>query len=78
MTEEERLARLKEQVYKDPRPKEHFDRFHERSRSRKPDIMYEVVRMFVSLYGWLLFRARAISPEKVPASGPVILAPNHF
>ena len=30
---EEKLARMKEQVYKDPRPKEYFDRFHERART---------------------------------------------
>ena len=37
------LAELKEQDYKDPRPKEHFDRFHERTRTREPDFVYEVV-----------------------------------
>ena len=36
------LAELKEQVYKDPRPAEHFDRFHARTRTRKPDFVYEV------------------------------------
>ena len=38
------LAPIKAQVYKDPRPKEYFDRFHERSRTREPDWVYEVVR----------------------------------
>jgi len=74
----EELSSLKEQVYKDPRPKEYFDRFHERSRTREPDSVYELVRALTSLYAWTFFRARCISSEKVPADGPVILAPNHF
>jgi len=69
---------MKAQVYKDPRPKEYFDRFHERSRTRDPDAMYELVRSLTSLYAFTFFRARSISSEKVPSSGPVILAPNHF
>ena len=69
---------MKEQVYSDPRPKEYFDRFHERSRTREPDWVYELVRMVTTLITLTFFRARCISSEKVPASGPVILAPNHF
>ena len=72
------LAPIKAQVYKDPRPKEHFDRFHARTRAHSPDWVYEVVRMATSLYAWTFFRARGIDAQKVPASGPVILAPNHF
>jgi 1-acyl-sn-glycerol-3-phosphate acyltransferase len=72
------LASMKAQVYKDPRPKEYFDRFHQRSRSREPDWVYEAVRALTSIYAWTFFRARAISSEKVPSQGPVILAPNHF
>jgi 1-acyl-sn-glycerol-3-phosphate acyltransferase len=72
------LAPMRAQVYKDPRPKEYFDRFHERSRTRDPDWVYEAVRMLTSLYAWTFFRARGSGAEKVPASGPVILAPNHF
>jgi 1-acyl-sn-glycerol-3-phosphate acyltransferase len=75
---QENLAPMKDQVYKDPRPASHFDRFHERSRTRDPDGVYELVRIVMTLYAWMFFRARGISPEKVPASGPVILAPNHF
>jgi 1-acyl-sn-glycerol-3-phosphate acyltransferase len=75
---EEKLVRLKDQVYKDPRPASHFDRFHERSRTRDPDWVYEAVRVATTLYAWTFFRARGIGAEKVPASGPVILAPNHF
>jgi 1-acyl-sn-glycerol-3-phosphate acyltransferase len=75
---EERLVQLKDQVYKDPRPASHFDRFHERSRTRDPDWVYEAVRIATTLYAWTFFRTRGICPEKVPADGPVILAPNHF
>lgn len=72
------LAPIREQVYKDPRPKEYFDRFHERARTREPDYVYELVRMSTSLYSWTFFRARGSGAEKVPARGPVIIAPNHF
>jgi 1-acyl-sn-glycerol-3-phosphate acyltransferase len=75
--EDERLSPIRAQVYKDPRPPEAFDRFHERSRTRKPDIVYEIVRIATTLFAWVLFRVRGIEPERVPASGPVILAPNH-
>src|SRR3954454_9772680 len=78
MAEEERLASMKAQVYKDPRPKEYFDRFHERARKRDPDPMYEIVRSVVTVIAYLFFRMRPIASELVPTSGPVILAPNHF
>jgi 1-acyl-sn-glycerol-3-phosphate acyltransferase len=72
------LAPMREQVYSDPRPKEYFDRFHERSRTREPDWCYELVRIVTSLYGYTFLRTRAITVENVPGSGAVILAPNHF
>src|SRR6195256_1338262 len=72
------LAPMREQVYTDPRPKEYFDRFHERARTREPDWAYELTRFLTSVYGYTFFRARSISTEKVPGSGAVILAPNHF
>ena len=72
------LASMREQVYTDPRPKEYFDRFHERARSREPDWVYDVTRVITSLYAYTFLRARGISTEKVPGSGAVILAPNHF
>ncbi len=72
------LAPMREQVYADPRPKEHFDRFHHRSRTREPDAAYELVRILTSLYGYTFLRARAIGVENVPGRGAVILAPNHF
>jgi 1-acyl-sn-glycerol-3-phosphate acyltransferase len=72
------LVPLKAQVYKDPRPAEYFDRFHERSRTRDPDAVYELVRGATSLYAWTFTRARGFGTDNVPPSGPVILAPNHF
>jgi 1-acyl-sn-glycerol-3-phosphate acyltransferase len=69
---------MREQVYTDPRPKEYFDRFHERARAREPDWVYDVVRVITSLYSYSFLRARAIAVENVPGRGAVILAPNHF
>ncbi len=74
----EQLATMKPQVYKDDRPADYFDRFHERTRTREPDWVYEAVRVSTSIYSWLFFRLRALSTEKVPTEGPVIIAPNHF
>ena len=74
----EELVKMKQQVYKDPRPAEHFERFHARARSREPDPVYELVRMILSPLIWTLWRGRSIASYNVPASGPVILAPNHF
>jgi 1-acyl-sn-glycerol-3-phosphate acyltransferase len=70
-------VQIRAQVYKDPRPAEHFAPFHERTRTRRPDIVYEIVRVATTLFAWTLFRVRGIDAERVPASGPVILAPNH-
>jgi len=76
--EEDKLASMKARVYKDPRPKEYFDQYHERSRTKSPEPVYGFVRVLVTLYGLLFFRETCISSDKVPQSGPVILAPNHF
>ena len=66
------LTPIREQVYKDPRPKEFFDGFHARTRARPPDWVYEIVRMATSLYAWTFFRARGIDAQKVPVTGAVI------
>jgi 1-acyl-sn-glycerol-3-phosphate acyltransferase len=76
--EDEDLAGLRAQVYKDPRPASHFDRFHERARSRKPDWVYGAVRGLTTFYGTVALRARGVGAAKVPPAGPLILAPNHF
>ena len=75
---EPELSQLKEQVYKDSREGDDFDRFHQRTRTHEPDFVYEVVRILMSLMSWIFFRVRGVNPERVPAVGPVILAPNHF
>ena len=67
---------LKPQVYKDPRPKEYFDRFHVRVRTREPEPVYEVIKVLTTLHALISFRARGLDTHNVPA-GPVILAPNH-
>jgi 1-acyl-sn-glycerol-3-phosphate acyltransferase len=62
------LAQLKEQVYRDPRPAEHFARFHERTRTKRPNLAYDVVRVVMSLIAWTLFRARGLRAENAPAA----------
>ena len=69
---------MKPQVYKDPRPAEYFDRFHERQRTKRPNWMYELVRLLLTPYLLFIYRARCIDSHNVPAEGPVIIAPNHF
>ena len=72
------MAEMKPQVYKDPRPAEYFSQFHERSRSREPNFVYEGVRAVLSPVAVGFYRTRAIGTENVPRSGPVLLTPNHF
>ena len=69
---------MKEQVYKDPRPAEHFDVFHKRTRENRPDWVYEAVRLVLTPLLYFFYRARCIDSDNVPADGPVIIAPNHF
>jgi 1-acyl-sn-glycerol-3-phosphate acyltransferase len=69
---------VKPQVYKDPRPAEHFTRFHERVRSRRPDWVYEAVRVVLTPLLLFIWRTRCIDSDQVPADGAAIVAPNHF
>jgi 1-acyl-sn-glycerol-3-phosphate acyltransferase len=73
----EQFAAVSEQSLLDPRPPEYFEHFHERSRTREPDAVYEAVRVLTTLWAFAFFRARSISSDKVPRSGPLIFAPNH-
>jgi 1-acyl-sn-glycerol-3-phosphate acyltransferase len=73
----EQFAAVTAKSSRDERPAEHFEGFHERSRTKEPDAAYEAVRILTTLWAFSFFRARSISSEKVPQSGPVILAPNH-
>ena len=68
---------LRPQVYKDPRPKEAFDRYHALVRDHEPEAkVYEPVRVGTVVWALLAHRARGYGSERVP-NGPVILAPNH-
>jgi 1-acyl-sn-glycerol-3-phosphate acyltransferase len=72
------MPELKPQVYKDPRPAEFFTPFHERARARRPDLVYDLVRLILTPLSLGFYRARAIGTQNVPEVGPMILAPNHF
>jgi 1-acyl-sn-glycerol-3-phosphate acyltransferase len=72
------MADIKPQVYKDPRPAERFQPFHEWVRAHPPGWTYELVRMVLTPIAVLLYRERALGTANVPASGGFILAPNHF
>jgi len=68
---------IKPQVYKDPRPKEHFDGYHAMVRDHEPEAkVYEPTRVLTVMWALTAFRARGFGSERVP-NGPVILAPNH-
>jgi 1-acyl-sn-glycerol-3-phosphate acyltransferase len=69
---------VKEQIYRDPRPAEHFARFHERTRAKRPNWVYDLVRLVLTPCILLFYRARCIDSPNVPADGPAIIAPNHF
>jgi 1-acyl-sn-glycerol-3-phosphate acyltransferase len=71
------MSEIKPQVYKDDRPAEYFDQFHERAR-KGVGWTYPLVRALVTLPTLLLYRTRAIGVKNVPKDGPVLLAPNHF
>ncbi len=69
---------MKPQVYKDPRPAEYFTRFHERARRRRPDPVYDLVRLLLTPVLLLFYRTRCIDSDKVPVEGPAVITPNHF
>lgn len=72
------LAPMRPQVYVDPRPADHFDRFHRRAREHDPDWVYTLLRIVSYPYCRLVYRLHAEQTENVPARGPAILAPTHF
>ncbi|MGE5635820.1 MAG: lysophospholipid acyltransferase family protein [Nocardioidaceae bacterium] len=69
---------MKPQVYKDERPPGYFTRFHERTRSRRPDWVYDVARLVLTPLMVFVFRNRCIDSDRVPREGAAIIAPNHF
>jgi 1-acyl-sn-glycerol-3-phosphate acyltransferase len=69
---------MKPQVYIDPRPAEEFDKYHARTRTKRPDWVYRAARIVLTVPILAIYRFRAIDVDNVPYTGPVILAPNHF
>ena len=75
----EELAKMKPQVYKDPRPAEYFDRFHERTRARPPGLDVRARAAGAHARTSCSSSAPAASTRtRCPRTGPVIVAPNHF
>lgn len=72
------MSEIKPQNYRDDRPAEFFDAYHERVRTGSPGFPYELVRVVTTFVSLPFYRARPIEVDNVPASGPAILAPNHF
>ena len=69
---------IKPQRYRDERPQAYFDEYHERVRSGEPEArVYEAVRLTTLAHALVTYRASSIGAENVPATGPLILAPNH-
>jgi 1-acyl-sn-glycerol-3-phosphate acyltransferase len=71
------MGEMKPQVYKDPRPAEYFQQFHQAAR-KGVGWTYTLARIILTLPTLLLWRVRAIGVENVPKDGPLVLAPNHF
>ena len=71
------MPEMKPQVYKDPRPAEYFNQFHEAAR-KGVGWTYALARIVLTIPTLLIYRVRAIGLENVPKQGPLVLAPNHF
>ena len=71
------MGEMKPQVYKDPRPAEYFQQFHQAAR-KGVGWTYTLARIVLTIPTLLIWRVRAIGVENVPKDGPLVLAPNHF
>ncbi len=71
------MAEIKPQVYRDPRPAEYFQQFHDAAR-KGVGWTYTLGRIVLTLPTLLIYRVRKIGLENVPREGALILAPNHF
>jgi 1-acyl-sn-glycerol-3-phosphate acyltransferase len=71
------MGEMKPQVYKDPRPAEYFQPFHQAAR-QGVGWTYTLARIVLTLPTLLIWRVRAVGVENVPEQGPLVLAPNHF
>jgi 1-acyl-sn-glycerol-3-phosphate acyltransferase len=72
------MADIKPQRYKDERPAEEFMPVHRWSRTHGAGWTYDLCRLVFTPVALIPYRTRAISTSNVPASGPCIIAPNHF
>jgi len=71
-------AALRPQVYVDARPASRFDAHHAWARTHRPDVMQDVIRALFLPICLIFYRAWPQQTRNVPASGPAIVAPNHF
>jgi 1-acyl-sn-glycerol-3-phosphate acyltransferase len=78
MPRRRQLAPVRPQVYTDPRPAQHFHRFHVYARAHQPGRLYACVKAVSAQYCRAVYRLEVQQIENVPADGAVILAPNHF
>lgn len=72
------MAEIKPQVYRDPRPAETFQPFHDWIRTHRPGWAYQLVRMVLTPLLTVVYRCWTIGAENVPADGAFLLSPNHF
>jgi len=72
------MADLKPQLYKDSRPPEYFQHFHDWIRANPPGWTYELVRMVMTPLLMFVYRGWTLGTQNVPPDGPFVLAPNHF
>lgn len=71
------MAEMKPQVYRDPRPAEYFQQFHESAR-RGSIWVYTLARIVLTIPTILIYRVRGVGVGNVPREGAMVLAPNHF
>lgn len=76
MAAQDKLSKMKPQVYEDERPAEYFEGFHKRARTKEPRFVYGLVRVLLVPITRILFRVEGHGSLNIP-DGPVILAPNH-
>ena len=54
---------MKSQVYIDPRPEEFFTKYHQRTRTRRPDWVYRLARVILTIPLLVVYRFRAIGVD---------------
>jgi 1-acyl-sn-glycerol-3-phosphate acyltransferase len=71
-------ADIKPQRYRDERPADALAPYHAYAREHEPGWPYTLVRVLLTPIALGLYRTRQRGRRNVPATGAVILAPNHF